>query len=113
MKTSGLSATPDPTVRIAEHVDRAGFDQLSERAVQAVKHSIIDVVGAGIAGLCTPIGQIALGMARDAGGRAQSRICGCDLAVPVAQAAFVSAITARCLVLDDVHEGSRHLNVAR
>ncbi|HEY8471821.1 MAG TPA: MmgE/PrpD family protein [Natronosporangium sp.] len=97
---------PDPTPKLVEYAGTVRFADLPPATVTAVQRAIIDTVGCGIAGLDTPIGRMVAAAALEAGGRPDSTLWGYRQRVPVAEAAFVNAVTARCRELDDVHEGS-------
>ena len=74
--------------------------------IATIKKSLLDTIGAGIAGRSTEIGRIVSDMARENGGREEATLWTQGDRVPAAEAAFANAVMARCREPDDVHEGS-------
>ena len=110
----------DPIATLVRHALGVRYEDLQPRLVDAVKHAVIDTVGAGLAGSSAELGCIVAEMARDNAGAPHSTLWVYGDRVPAAEAAFANAIMARCRELDDVHEGSSragrghggHVNVA-
>jgi 2-methylcitrate dehydratase PrpD len=105
------TVTEDPIRDVVHHVCQTQFSDLPEAAVAAVQRAIIDTVGAGIAGTSSTMSKMVVEMAESAGGRPDARLWGGRVRVPLAEAAYANAVTARCLELDDVHEGSPDLGL--
>lgn len=104
--TTTPSAVADPIRTLVHHACTVRFRDLPAETVAAAQRALLDTVGAGIAGTGAPMGRMVADAARETGGRPDSTLWGYRQRVPAAEAAFVNAITARCLELDDVHEGS-------
>lgn len=110
----------DPVVRLVAHARDTRCEQLSPALVDALKASLIDTVGAIVAGARAPMGRMLLQRAHEQGGRGEAVLVGTGLRVPAAEAAFANAVLGRCLELDDVHEASPrvrrghggHVNIA-
>lgn len=100
------TAVTDPIRSLVHHACTIRFADLPAETVAAAQRAVLDTVGAGIAGTSTPMGRMVAAAALETGGRPDSTVWGYRQRVPAAEAAFVNAITARCLELDDVHEGS-------
>jgi len=97
----------DPISEIVHYIRRIRYEDLAEEAVEAARKTLVDTLGAGIAGSSAPMGRMAAEMVRDCGGKKQSTILVYGDKVPVQEAAFANAIMSRCRELDDCHMGSK------
>ena len=99
----------DPIVDFIRSIRKTRFEDLPAEAVAVQKRAVVDTVGAAIAGSSAPLGRIVADMARDGGGRNQATVLVHGWKVPAEIAASTNAVMARCLELDDVHEGTKRL----
>jgi 2-methylcitrate dehydratase PrpD len=96
----------DPMVALATHFRAARYEDLSPEVVAAVKITVLDTVGAALAGSASEAGRgIARVARRHGGGSSGSTLMvhGGKIAPPMA--ALANGIMARCLELDGTHEG--------
>jgi 2-methylcitrate dehydratase PrpD len=95
--------------KIIKHILDVSYEHLSPKTIEAVKKSILDTVGCNIAGSSHPLGQLIVKIVKEWEGRNESTILVESAKVPMQEAAFANAIMARCVELDDVHEGNPEL----
>lgn len=91
---------------LAQLVVGTTFDQLPPQVVREAKRRIADVVGAGLAGSTTPVGQRIASFAAATDKAGQATIWGSPLRVAPAAAALANGTAAFHLELDDVHRTS-------
>jgi 2-methylcitrate dehydratase PrpD len=77
------------------------YEQLPAAAIAAAKRSLIDTMGAMIAGRAAPGINAMVELARQWGGSAQARVIGSGLRLPAPLAAWCNGAMARALELDD------------
>ena len=90
----------------ARYISSGTFEDLPPHVVQDARKRILDLVGVAIAGCGLDFPVMAAGLMLDAGGRAQSTVIGHQQKLPMASAAFVNAVYAHSLDLDDGHRFS-------
>lgn len=91
----------DVECRLVEHVASCRYEQLPQAAVAVAKRSLLDTLGAMIAGRVAPGIAALVDLARDWGGTPQARILGSALQAPAPIAAWCNGAMARALELDD------------
>lgn len=101
MKTTPRSDRQDVESRLATHVAGCRYEQIPHAAIAAAKRSLLDTVGAMIAGRAAPGIDAMVALAGQWGGSAQARIIGSGLRVPAPLAAWCNGAMARALELDD------------
>lgn len=99
----------DPINFIIKHITQIKYEDLPKETITTVKKILIDTIGCGIAGSSSPLGKIIAETVRNWGGTKESSLFAYGHRVPAHNAAFANAIMARCLELDDVHEGNKIL----
>ena len=97
----------DPINELIKHITRTRYGDLPHEAVEAAKKSVVDVIGAGIAGSSMPLGKMVATMVKDYDGKKQSSLLVYGGKVPQQEATFANVIMARVPELDDVHEGNK------
>jgi 2-methylcitrate dehydratase PrpD len=106
--TEGISSA------LAHHVASARYEDLSPRAIEATKKSLLDALGVslGASGLgegCAAFAALAI----EAGGRPESTILGYSRKAPAAMAAFANGSMAHALDFEDAFDGAPvHPNAA-
>lgn len=95
----------DPIQQIVRQIVKARYEDLSSAVVEVVKKSILDTMGAAIAGSSAPAGIAVTEVVRDWGGRKDGTLAVYGGKVPVQGAILANTTMARCLELDDMHEG--------
>jgi 2-methylcitrate dehydratase PrpD len=103
-----VSGGAPPAAVLAEFAAGVSLDDLDHAIVEKAKLHILDTLGAGIAGMCSPEAQAAAEAlaAADPDPRL-SPIWGTPLAAPPATAALVNGVAAHALELDDT-DGCDH-----
>jgi 2-methylcitrate dehydratase PrpD len=102
----------DPMQKIVSHIGRARYDDLSPTVVETVKMTILDTMGAALAGSASDAGRSIAQLARGYGGNTGSTVVvhGGKIAPPLA--VLANGIMARCRELDGTHEiGGGHVGV--
>lgn len=85
------------------------YDDLPGDVIEMSRNFILDSVGASFGGLGTPIGKIALSVARTLGGHPQATIIGTTDRTSCTLAAYVNAKAANGLDFDDAHLNWLHI----
>lgn len=93
---------PEITKTLADYTMGLKFEDLSEEAVEASKHCILDWIGVTIAGLEEPLTQFLIEQAEADGGDAQATIIGDGRKVSTSQAALINGSASHALDYDDV-----------
>src|SRR5262245_41240352 len=103
----------DPMQVLVTHMRTARFEDLSPEIVEAVKITVLDTMGAALAGSASEAGRGIVRLARRHGGNASGStlvVHGGRVAPPMA--ALGNGVMARCLELDGTHEtGGGHVGV--
>ena len=102
----------DPIHTLVEHLGRARYEDLSAEVVDAVKMTILDTMGAALAGSASEAGRSIAQIAKGYGGGTGSTVVvhGGKVAPPLA--VLANGIMARCRELDGTHEvGGGHVGV--
>jgi len=94
----------DPIHTLVRHLGRARYDELSAEVVGAVKMTILDAMGAALAGSASEAGRGIARIAKGYGGGAGSTVVvhGGKVAPPLA--VLANGVMARCRELDGTHE---------
>ncbi len=102
----------DPIHTFVAHFGRARYEDLPPRVVEAVKMTILDTMGAALAGSASEAGRSIAQIAKGYGGGTGSTVVvhGGKIAPPLA--VLANGIMARCRELDGTHEtGGGHVGV--
>jgi 2-methylcitrate dehydratase PrpD len=102
----------DPIHTFVNHFGRARYEDLSPQVVETVKMTILDTMGAALAGSASDAGRSIARIAKGYGGGTGSTVVvhGGKVAPPLA--ALANGIMARCRELDGTHEiGGGHVGV--
>jgi 2-methylcitrate dehydratase PrpD len=103
----------DPMQAFVTHLRTARYEDLSTEVVETVKITVLDTVGAALAGSASEAGRGIARVARRHGGGARGStlvVHGGTIAPPMA--ALANGVMARCLELDGTHEtGGGHVGV--
>lgn len=94
--------SPEITKTLAEYSMGLKFEDLSEEAVEASKHCLLDWIGVTIAGLEEPLTQMLIEQAAADGGAAQATVIGDGRKVSTSQAALINGSASHALDYDDV-----------
>ncbi len=94
------------TDALARHVVTTGFADLPAEVVHEAKRRIADVIGAGLSGSTTPVGERIRRFAQKNAQPGTASIWGSDTRVAPAYAALANGTMAFHLELDDVHRTS-------
>ena len=99
-----------PTRELANWIASLRYGDLPPRTREVVRIAILDTVGAGVYGHCTPWTQMLLAWARrGAGGPGEARGWGeAQPSLRTADAALVNATAAHAFELDDYHNAKLH-----
>jgi 2-methylcitrate dehydratase PrpD len=89
------------TERLAEFVESAGYESVSEKALWNAKLHILDTFGVALAGVASPVGKIALEHCRRGGGAPDVQVWGSALKTSPATAAFTNGLLAHAIDYDD------------
>lgn len=101
MKTIPQVEPPSIEASLAAHVATCRYEQIPLAAIAAAKRSLIDTIGAMIAGRAAPGIDAMVALAGQWGGSAQAPIICSGLSVPAPMAAWCNGAMARALELDD------------
>ncbi len=100
----------DATLNLAKWLVGLNFDDLSQDVVAKCKELILDSLACGIGGSQTPLGVMALELAKEMGGNPQATVWGSGFRTSSPSAAFVNATAANAMDYDDTspvgHPGS-------
>ncbi|WP_371377042.1 MmgE/PrpD family protein [Sporomusa aerivorans] len=88
---------------VAEFISELKFTDLPAEIVADTKYRILDWIGCALAGIRTQPSRIAAAMAGANGGKEQASILRAGIKVPLAQAAWVNALTGHVVEFDDGH----------
>jgi 2-methylcitrate dehydratase PrpD len=102
----------DPIHTFVRHFGRARYEDLSAKVVETVKMTILDTMGAALAGSASDAGRGIVQIAKGYGGGTGSTVVihGGKVAPPLA--VLANGIMARCRELDGTHEvGGGHVGV--
>jgi 2-methylcitrate dehydratase PrpD len=102
----------DPIHTLVRHLGRARYEELSAEVVGAVKMTILDAMGAALAGSASEAGRGIARIAKGYGGGTGSTVVvhGGKVAPPLA--VLANGVMARCRELDGTHEvGGGHVGV--
>src|SRR4030095_2938598 len=106
-------AVMDPMQAFVTHMRTARYEDLAPAVVEAVKITVLDTMGAALAGSASEAGRGIARLARRHGGGATGStlvVHGGQFAPPMA--ALANGVMARCLELDGTHEtGGGHVGV--
>ena len=96
----------DPIHTFVEHFGRARYEDLSAKVVETVKMTILDTMGAALAGSASEAGRSIARIAKGYGGGTGSTVVvhGGKVAPPLA--VLANGIMARCRELDGTHESA-------
>jgi 2-methylcitrate dehydratase PrpD len=102
----------DPIRTFVTHFRRAQYDDLPAPVVEAVKITILDTMGAALAGSSSEAGRGIARIAQRYGGAAGSTLVAYGASVAPPMAALANGVMARCRELDGTHEtGGGHVGV--
>ncbi len=103
----------DPIHTFVKHFAQARFGDLSPPVINAVKMTILDTLGAALAGSSSDAGRSIAGIAKGYGGNTGSTVVAFGNKVAPPLAALANGIMARCRELDGTHEtGGGHIGVS-
>ncbi|MBO0738546.1 MAG: MmgE/PrpD family protein [Alphaproteobacteria bacterium] len=102
----------DPIRSFVTHFCRTRYDDLSAQVVEAVKITILDTMGAALAGSSSEAGRGIARIAQRFGGVTGSTLVANDVNVAPPMAVLANGVMARCRELDGTHEtGGGHVGV--
>jgi 2-methylcitrate dehydratase PrpD len=103
-------AVAAPTREVANWVATLTYDDLPQRTREVVRIAILDTIGAGVYGYCTPWAQMLLTWARrGTTGTGEARVWGeAQPSLRTTDAALVNATAAHAFELDDYHNAKLH-----
>ena len=93
---------PDITKTLASYTSGLKFEDLSDDAVEAAKHCLLDWIGVTVAGLEEPLTQMLIAQAEADGGDAQASVVGDGRKFSASQAALINGSASHALDYDDV-----------
>jgi len=95
------------SLRIAEYVSRARFEDLPAGAVEMAKRSLLDALGVslGASGLGEGV-QPFIDLALESGGAAEATLLGVGAKAPMLMAALANGALAHALDFEDAHDGA-------
>src|SRR5256885_10010130 len=89
------------TEKIARFIVDSGYENISRDAVEKVKRTALDCLGAALAGVAEPLGQTITGYVTKLAGPPQASVFGAGLKVSVVDAALANGSIAHALDYDD------------
>ena len=89
--------------KLVDYVSSITYDDLPYEVIQSAKKSIVDVLGASIAGSAVPGVRVMVSLTKEWSGKAESTILLNEAKVPAHQAALVNSTMARALDFDEYH----------
>jgi 2-methylcitrate dehydratase PrpD len=92
------------TYDLAEFITRVKFDSLPRDVIKRAKHSILDWLGAALAGSQELPSMIIRRVVEKLGGNPESSVIGTSLKTSCINAALVNGVSGHVLELDDIHE---------
>ena len=102
----------DPILRFVQHIRQARYEDLPPPVVEAVKITILDTIGAALAGSSSEAGRGIARIAQRYGGAGGSTLMAHGVTVAPPMAVMANGIMARCRELDGTHEtGGGHVGV--
>ncbi len=94
-------ATPPVTDTLARFVVATEIGSMSEKTLSNAKLHILDTLGVALAGVATPVAQIALGYCNNLGASSEASIWGTKAKASVSTAAFANGLLSHALDYDD------------
>ena len=94
----------DAAFAIAKTVAKLTFDDLSPKAVDLTKQTILDTLGCAVAGSTAAAAPEIIALGREFGGAAQSSIIAYGDKLPAPTAAFINATISHARDFDDTHD---------
>ena len=94
-------ATPPVTDTLARFVVETDYSSMSEKTLSNAKLHILDTLGVALAGVATPVAQIALGYCKILGASSEASIWGTKAKASVSTAAFANGLLSHALDYDD------------
>ena len=91
----------DATEKIARFIANTRYDAIPHDVVEKAKRTVLDCVGAALAGVAEPVSQTIIGYVTKLGGPAQASVFGAGSKVSVADAAHANGTIAHALDYDD------------
>jgi 2-methylcitrate dehydratase PrpD len=94
-------ATPPVTDTLARFVVATEISSMSEKTLSNAKLHILDTLGVALAGVATPVAQIALGYCKNLGASSEASIWGTKNKASISTAAFANGLLSHALDYDD------------
>ncbi len=94
-------ATPPVTDTLARFVVATEISSMSEKTLSHAKLHILDTLGVALAGIATPVAQIALGYCKTLGASSEASIWGTKNKASASTAAFANGLLSHALDYDD------------
>ena len=92
------------TRALADFIANTSYDDLPKEVVEHAKASILDWLGAALAGSLEPPARIITSIIEEIGGREQSTVIGTRIKTSPVNAALANGIIGHTVELDDIHE---------
>jgi 2-methylcitrate dehydratase PrpD len=102
LKQEETMAEQTAAQQLAARFTALSLNQIDDKSRVAVKRLLMDYVGVALAGSRSESGRIARKFALEHGGKAQARLIGDNVRVPMTAAAFANAISSHSIELDDI-----------
>lgn len=103
------SALATPTLELANWIANLEIDQLPARTREVVRFAILDTIGTGIYGYCTPWAQMVLAWVKRGNATGEARVWGeAQPTLRTADAALVNGTAAHACEFDDTHYARLH-----
>ena len=93
---------PEITKTLADFTMGLKYEDLSDEAIEAAKHCLLDWIGVTVAGLKEPLTHMLIEQAEADGGAAQATVVGDGRKVSTSQAALINGSASHALDYDDV-----------
>jgi 2-methylcitrate dehydratase PrpD len=93
---------PEITKTLADYTMGLKYEDLSDEAIEAAKHCLLDWIGVTLAGLEEPLTHMLIEQAVADGGAAQATVVGDGRKVSTSQAALINGSASHALDYDDV-----------
>ena len=108
-----MQRTVDPIRAFVTHFQRARYDDLPAQVIEAVKITILDTMGAALAGSSSEAGRGIARVAQRYGGTTGGTLVAHGVNVAAPMAVLANGVMARCRELDGTHEtGGGHVGVS-
>jgi 2-methylcitrate dehydratase PrpD len=102
-------AVAAPTRELAAWISGLRYEDIPQRTREVARIAILDTLGCGVYGWCTPWAQMVLQWARSGGGKGEATAWGdAQPTLRVADAALVNGVAAHAFELDDYHNAKLH-----